>query len=169
MRKGSAMRNHIHTPSSVLLFLFAAALVLGCATTDDLSTGNAPPNRLKLIPVEIPGLRPGAVAAGFYVFNESREWNVFWSKYHQVPAPKIALEESALVLVFLGPRPHAGYSVEIPGATEYQSEVILDVVEYLPVPGVMYAQVIVHPYDAVLVAKTNKPIRFKTIRKRGRP
>jgi len=109
------------------------------------------------------------VPPGQYVFDNSQEWSRFWSKYHGTDAPIVDLEQSTLLAVFLGQKPHPGYSVGIAGATEHRNEVVVDVVEYLPAPGMFYAQMIMYPYDLALIPKADKGICFEVSRRAGRP
>jgi hypothetical protein len=153
----------------VILFLLSAGLIFGCLNDGGASPASESGRPLELTRVEIPGLRPGGVPAGEYVFNSSGEWSDFWSRYHETPAPEFDLRKFTLVAVFLGLKPNPGYSVRVAGATEYRNELVLDVVEYLPSPGLRYIQVVVYPYDAVLISKTGGKIRFEVSRKAGRP
>jgi hypothetical protein len=149
---------------------FFAALVIGCAATESGSVAIASEEeKIEIVPVELTGLNARAVPAGEYVFNERETWEAFWSKHGREPAPEIDFEQYTLVAVFLGRRPNPGYSVKIVGAEEKLGETIVKVAEYLPDPGMMYAQVIVYPFDAALIPKMNNTITFNTSKKSGRP
>jgi len=152
---------------AVMVFL-TLCFVFGCATDASTSAANEAGKPLKIKPVEIPGLRVSKTPAGQSVFNSKEEWGDFWAKYHATPSPEFNFKDFTLVTVLLGQRPNSGYSVKIAGATEYPDKIVVNVVEYLPSPGMMYAQVIVHPYDAVLIPKTGKEIRFEVAKKSGR-
>lgn len=140
---------------------------MGCATGDTSSKGKG--RLLALKPAELPGLSSHSISAGEHVFGNEGEWRDFWQEHNNGPVPKIDFERYILAIVALGQKPNPGHSVEITGATEYRREVVIDVVERLPLPGGMYAQVIVHPYKAVLVPATGKQIRFDLSRPAGRP
>lgn len=154
---------------SVVLFLSAACFVFGCLTDSGVSSASENGEPLEPTPADISGVRADLVPAGEYVFNSSGEWSDFWSRYHTTPEPEFDLGTSTLVAVFLGMKPNPGYSVRIAEVTEYRDEVVIEVVEHLPAPGMRYIQVIVYPYDAVLIPKTDKKIRFETSKQTGRP
>ncbi len=135
---------------------------MGCTTGDGVSNGRG--NPLVLEPAELPGFNPRNLPAGEYVFGDEREWREFWQKRHNDPVPKIDFERFTIVIISLGHKPNPGYSVEITGAMEYKGEVVVNVAERLPSLGKMYAQVIVYPYDAVLVPVTGKRISFVSSR-----
>ncbi len=153
----------------VVVFLLSTGLIFGCLTDGGSSQASESGKPLELTPADISGVRADSVPAGEYVFNSSGEWSDFWSKYHATPAPELDLRTFTLVAVFLGMKPNPGYSVKIAGATEYRNEVVVDVVEYLPSPELRYIQVVVYPYDAVLIPKTSKKIRFEVSKKTERP
>ncbi len=142
--------------------------VFGCATDIGTSETNEKGKPVKSEPIQVPGLQAARMPAGQDVFNTQKEWGDFWAKYHATPAPEVDFKNFTLVAVFLGQRPNPGYSVKIVGATEYPDKVVMNVVEYLPAPGMMYAQVIVYPYDTVLIPKTWKQVRFEVAKKGGR-
>jgi hypothetical protein len=126
-------------------------------------------NELDVTDFKVSGLRAREVPAGEYVFKNSGSWENFLEKYQDGPPPEIDFGKHALVAVFLGSRPNPGYSVAIVGASERGGEVIVRVAESPPSPGMMYAQVIVYPYDMALIPNADKPILFATIKKAGRP
>ena len=143
------------------LWVFAATLVIlsggvcGCLSAEE--QGERP---LKIARMELAGLNARGVGAGEYVFEEREEWEKFWDKRGSGPVPKIDFEKFSLVAVFLGQKPNPGYSVRIVGATESAGEVVVEVIEYKPEPGMMYAQVIAYPFAAALIPRTENPIRF---------
>lgn len=164
------MRGQTNAIRDGALWVFMAAIVFlsggihGCVAAEEQEEGP-----LKIIRVELSGLNARAVDAGEYVFRDSGEWENFRRRHGGGPAPDIDFERGFLVAVFLGQRPNPGYSVRIVGAKESAGEVIVGVVEYTPSPGMMYAQVIVYPFDAALVPRTDGSIRFVTTKKTGRP
>lgn len=163
-------RGRYGTPwDAVFLCFILMVFIIGCAATGGVSEAVASEGELKIIPAKLPGLNARAVPAGRYVFENSEEWEKFWEKYGQGPAPEFDFEKCVLSSVFLGQKPNPGYSVEIVRAIAHKYETIVDVVEYEPPPGMMYAQVIVYPFDAALIPRTGKPIRFSISKKTGRP
>ena len=164
------MRGQTSAVREVVLWVFVSAFVIlsgglcGCISAEEREE-----RPVKIAQVELSGLNARGVDAGEYVFEERGEWEKFWRKHGRGPAPKIDFEKSFLVVVFLGHRPNPGYSVRIVGADEKENEIVVDVVEYTPEPGMMYAQVIVYPFDAALIPRTNGPILFSPLKKSGRP
>ena len=156
-------------------FSFAVVLALlawflsGCTGTAAETLEDDRANRLEVAPVDLTGIKARGVDAGEYVFKDSGEWESFRRKHGGGPAPEIDFERDFLVAVFLGQRPNPGYSVRIVGAKKSEGEVVVEVVEYQPSPGMMYAQVLVYPFDAALVPKADGSIRFVTTKKDGRP
>ena len=152
------------------LWIFAATLVfLSGAVCGCMSAEERVEPALKIARVELAGLNARGVGAGEYFWGERGEWEKFWRKQGRGPAPEIDFEEYSLVAVFLGQRPNPGYSVGIVDAKESAGEVVVEVIEYMPAPCMMYAQVIVYPFDAALIPRTENPIRFATAKKSGRP
>jgi hypothetical protein len=147
---------------ATLVFLYGG--VYGCVAAEEREE-----RPLKIARVEMSGLNARGVKAGEYVFGEPEDWEEFWRKHGRDDAPEIDFEKYSLVAVFLGAKPNPGYSVGIVGARESAGEAVVDVVEYTPEPGMMYAQVIVYPFDAALIPTTDGSIRFATSKKIGRP
>lgn len=149
--------------------ILLTAIELGCASADAPTAENAAAKRLDVVPTVLAGMKPSGVPAGWYIFSDPEQWEAFVSKHHRGDAPEIDFGDSTLVVVFLGSSPNLGYSVDIVAAEERDREIVVSVVEYLPEPGMMYGQRIVYPYDAALIPKIGKPIRFETTEKTGRP
>ena len=160
---------HRSLESYALVLLLSAGLVIGCASAEAVSSDSAPEKQPEIVRVKLSGLNASAVPAGKHIFDSAERWADFWSRYHKSPAPEMDFAKSALVAVFLGQKPNPGYSVRISGAKEQGGETVVEVVEYLPSPGMMYAQVIVYPYDAALIPKAAGQVRFETTKKIGRP
>jgi hypothetical protein len=146
-----------------------AIIVIGCAATNSGSEVIASEEEIEIVPVELAGLNARAVRAGEYVFKDRDALEEFWSKHSRESIPEIDFEEYTLLAIFLGRRPNPGYSVKIVGANEEEDKMIVEVVEYLPAPGMMYAQVIVYPFDAALIPKTSSTVTFEASKKTGRP
>ena len=175
MRNSVWVWRYRNTGICLLALVFSATLLIGCASTEAQPVAEAPPpvvdNRdwLDVSGVDMTGIRLPDVPAARYVFEDSEEWEAFLSEHHKGAVPEIDFGDSTLVAVFLGARPHSGYGVKIVSAEEKERMVVVNVVEYTPAPGMMYAQAIVHPYDMALIPKTGKPIQFVTAKKAGRP
>ena len=175
MRNSIWVRQYRNAVTCLLAILFSAALFIGCASTEAQPVAEAPApvvdeaDWMDISGVDMTGIRLPGVPAARYVFEDSEQWEAFLSEHHKGPAPEIDFGDSTLVAVFLGARPHSGYGVKIVSAEEKERMVVVNVVEYTPAPGMMYAQAIVHPYDMALIPTTGKPIQFVTTKEAGRP
>ena len=136
------------------LMLAAVSIPVGCATARAGGGGEAVQTETFLLE----GLRPPGVPVGCMIVRNEEEWKNFWSQHSQKPAPDIDFEKNDLVMIFLGQKPNTGYSVKITHVREYPDKVVAEALETEPQPGALYAQVIVYPYDAVLIPKTDKNI-----------
>ena len=169
MRQVERVGKFLRSIPQVLALFLSAGLMLSCMTSEGLTSGEDAGKTLELSPIDISSVRFSAVPVGNYAFDNARDWAEFCSKYHKTAEPEIDFGKHTLVAVVLGQKPNPGYSVKIAGATERDGEIIVDIIEYLPSPGMMYAQVIVYPYDAALIPRTGAPIRFEVTKKTGRP
>lgn len=124
---------------------------------------------LEMTPFVFMGLRPDALPVGWQVFEKQEDWKKFWSQNSFSPAPEIDFDKNTLVAIFLGQKPNPGYSVKIESAREYADKVVVRAEESEPAPDAFYIQLIVYPYDAVLIPKTGKPVELKTVKKNEQP
>jgi predicted small secreted protein len=141
-----------------ICLIIAAFSLSGCATTVGASGQNQP---LEFETFLLNGLHPSGVPVGWQVMRNEGEWENFWSQHSFKPAPEIDFNKYTLIMVFLGRKPNPGYSIKITDVREYRDKVVVKAVETEPQPDALYAQVIVYPYDAILVPKTDKPIEFE--------
>lgn len=163
-------RSTIVRRAPALLFLIMCVFfVAACARNSPEPGDGAAGRTLHLKHIELPSLRAHAIPAGNYVFRNRDEWDAFWREHHEAPSPEVDLNAFTLVVVLLGQKPNPGYLVRINKALDYESEVVVDFTEYLPSPELLYAQVIVFPFDAALVPATRKPVRFSASRTVGPP
>jgi hypothetical protein len=139
-----------------LCLIIAAFSLSGCTTVRASNQGKS----LEFESFLLNGLHPSGVPVGWQVVRNEGEWEDFWSQHSFKPAPKIDLDKYTLIMIFLGRKPNPGYSVKITDVREYQDKVVVQAVETEPQPDALYAQVIVYPYDSVLIPKTDKPIEF---------
>ncbi len=165
---------HRSLESYALVLLLSAGLVIGCASAEAVSSDSVARHQLDVSNTKLSGILPSKVPAGTYVFNNRQQWEEFltrhsWLSQIEKPRTRFNFRDFTLVAVFLGQKPNPGYSVRIAGAKEQGGETVVEVVEYLPSPGMMYAQVIVYPYDAALIPKAAGQVRFETTKKIGRP
>jgi hypothetical protein len=82
------------------------------------------------------------------------EWNTLWTEHAgDRGRPAVDLSKDMVVAIFLGTRPSAGFSVEIVGAREEGSALVVQYRESRPQPGTLAAQVLTSPYHIVAVPK----------------
>jgi len=148
--------------SQIAVLMALVAVLSGCAT--GAGRGEAEAGRLlELRPMILSGLRPSDIPPGWMVFRSEAQWNEFWLQHSFKPAPEVDFGQYTLVVIFLGQKPNPGYSVKIVEAREFPEKVVVRAVQSEPAPDRLYAQVIVHPYDAVLIRRTEKQIDFATV------
>ncbi|MBI5118855.1 protease complex subunit PrcB family protein [Candidatus Poribacteria bacterium] len=150
--------------------LLSICLGSACGTTKNAQAIGKEGIELTLTPVRLTGVSVSNVPAGQYVFRKSKDWRAFCSKHGLKPIPRIDFQNASLLTVFLGQRPNTGYTVEIVAAREYEQAVVVKAIEHSPAPGMMYAQVITYPYQAVLIPKIHrKGVRFEKSLEVGGP
>lgn len=137
-----------------LIFAFSS-----CATGRE--AGSAEGKSLEMEPFLLGGIRPERVPVGWQVFTNARAWEQFWSQHSSTAAPQIDFRHFTLVAVFLGRKPNPGYAVKIISVREFSDKVVVEALESRPSPELLYAQVIVYPYDAVLIPNVGKEIRVE--------
>jgi len=152
------------------------AAILGLATTMCLSHwsasgGSSPANARAetMIGLPVNDLSVRDMGAKQLVFSEEQDWLSFWNGHSQAPAPLVDFSRWRIAAVLLGPRPNPGYGVRFKSATVSEGRIALDFVELLPDPNLMYAQMIVYPFDVVAIP-VGQPVDFiKEVRQRGKP
>ena len=97
------------------------------------------------------GLDATGIPAQQVVFSRENDWVGFWKAHSSAPAPLVDFARWQVVAVFLGPKPSPGYGLRIVDATETPSGTQVTYRQFVPAPGMMYAQVIVYPYDVVAI------------------
>ena len=82
------------------------------------------------------------------------EWTAMWNEHagNRV-RPPVDFSKEMVVAVFLGTRPTAGFSVEIVGAREEGTALVVSYRETRPQPGNVTAQILTSPYHIVAVSK----------------
>jgi len=147
------------TQNLVVLLLWLL-IAQGCATG---GPGNSTQEGefFELRPMILNGIRPSNVPMGWLVVRTQEEWTDFWAQHSFRPAPEIDFEEYTLVAIFLGQKPNPGHSIKITRAGKEAGKVVVHAVQTEPDPSRLYPQVIVYPYDAVLIPKTDQEIEFR--------
>lgn len=94
------------------------------------------------------------VVRGVYLAVNEPQWESLWQRHFggEQPAP-VDFSREVAVVVAQGEQRTAGYSVQVVQATWDGPQLRLKVEERRPGPGMLTAQVITHPYDAVAVAR----------------
>ncbi len=143
------------------LVVCSAALGLVLASPAGLA---AQPEGRPMLGLPTQGLRAKEVPADKLVFTRQSDWTEFWAKYGAGAAPLVDFSQWQVVGVFLGERPNPGYGVDIAGYATAGTTIEVQYTEWKPAPGMVYAQVIVHPYDIVAVPAGGR-VSFKATTK----
>lgn len=81
-------------------------------------------------------------------------------------APSVNFDQDMLLVVSLGDRPSAGYSVDIVNVVQEKDRIIVQYRETIPPAGTVAAQVITHPYTTKVIPKSDKEIVFQKLDKK---
>lgn len=97
---------------------------------------------------------------GQMVFRSASEWNQWWQRCNASPPPPDFSKKTAAG-VFLGQRPHSGYSVRITEMvqTGKSTEIVFEAPD--PEPGGMYAMVVTYPSAIVMFDRMTGPVTFR--------
>jgi len=119
------------------------------------------------VPIEkrFSGGHGGVRTAGQQVINDSEAWKTLWKKIHRTrtPSPKLPdvdFSKQTVIAVFMGERTSGGYGIRVTSVTETAREIVVSIARRSPPPGAMTISVMTQPYDVVVVAKSEKPVRF---------
>ena len=76
------------------------------------------------------------------------------------PVPAVDFTREAVVVVAMGRRPTAGYSIRVDRVERLAGETTVRVVETSPGRTCVLAQVLTSPFDVVLIPRSALPLRF---------
>jgi hypothetical protein len=146
--------------------------LLGCGAVAGLVLAGAVAPAGSAAPVEarpmlgLPthGLRAEEIPADKLVFTRQSDWTEFWGKYATAAAPQVNFSQWQVAAVFLGARPNPGYGVEVTGCVAAGANIEVQYTEWKPAPDMVYAQVIVHPYDIVAIPAGGR-VSFRAVTK----
>jgi hypothetical protein len=127
----------------------AAICLLGGRAFGQSSAAPGAPEPMIGLPTT--GLEAGDIPAQQAVFSREQDWLEFWKAHSKAPAPLVDFSHWQIAAVFLGQKPNPGYGVHIILAVRRADEITISYTESRPAPGMMYAQMIVYPYDLVAV------------------
>lgn len=109
------------------------------------------------------GEMSGVDAPRQVVIRTSEEWQTLWREHNAgKPAPSVDFSTSAVVGVFLGSRPTAGFQVEIVRVETDGGVAVIEYVERKPPPGAVVAQILTSPFHLVSLRHDGE-VRFRTI------
>ena len=93
------------------------------------------------------------------------EWTRLWQQHSpERPRPAVDFSKEMVVGVFMGSRPHAGFSTAIVSTAAANGALIVRYTETLPKPGTVSAQILTFPYHLVAFAKTDvKDVKFEKV------
>jgi hypothetical protein len=98
--------------------------------------------------------------------RSSAEWSALWMENGAgPPTPMVDFPREMIVGVFLGPRPTAGYGVEIVRTIVGGGALLVEYVETTPPPGTIAAQVLTSPYHLVAIPTHAGAVTFKKVDK----
>ena len=99
------------------------------------------------------------------VVRTETEWKALWAEHRaQQPAPPVDFSRLAVVGVFLGTRPTAGYGVRIVSVEGGDGRATVSYVEEQPASGTLVAQVLTSPAHLVTIPASLRSVEFKKIR-----
>jgi len=92
------------------------------------------------------------------VIRTSMEWTALWQehKHSDLSLPVVDFQKEGVVVVFLGNKGSAGYSVQIYKIEENERELKIYFEELKPGPTCMVAQVITDPFHMVKIPLSEK-------------
>jgi hypothetical protein len=140
-----------------LIAVLLCASIVGC--------GGGEPEVVALPLAPLPGDFFGEWPVQTYVARTPSEWQQIWDAHTSLafPPPAIPIVDfgmSTVVGVALGFRPSGCNAMQIVGATDSASEVLVQFRELLPPPGVGCAGVVVFLVQFATIPKTDKPVKF---------
>ena len=96
------------------------------------------------------------------VARSDNEWSALWQQHAGAkPLPKVDFTRRAVVAVFLGSRPSAGYSVEVSGTRREGKTLIVEWREVRPSADSLLAQVITSPAHFASIPRFDGDIKFE--------
>jgi hypothetical protein len=106
------------------------------------------------------------------VVRTTTQWAALWKQHTgtaqpAAPRPAIDFKREAVVVVALGRRPSAGWSVEITRVEHAGAETVVHVRETPPPRDALTAQVLTQPYHFVRIPRPRGPVRFVDDRGEG--
>ena len=95
------------------------------------------------------------------VVRTAAEWTALWKELGSSrPRPTVDFAKSAVVGIFLGSRPTAGFTVKIDTIERQGAEIVVTYRERGPNPTDMVAQMLTAPYLLVTIEKFDGRVRF---------
>jgi hypothetical protein len=99
------------------------------------------------------------------VVRTPSQWAALWKEHGRTaepppPRPPVDFRRDAVIVVALGPRPTAGWGVEITRIDRLPTETVVHVRQRRPAPDALTAQVLTQPYHFVRVPRPRGAVRF---------
>lgn len=112
---------------------------------------------------------PKKVEPWYQIIRSQEEWQAFYAKtayeyitpIKAVEAPIVDFKNYQLLVGGLGAKPTNGYSLVIEQVTDAVDGLSISVLDVSLTSGCVAGAVISYPYAAVLLKKTDKPLRFE--------
>lgn len=108
------------------------------------------------------------------VIDDPEEWAEFWEVHtqDQMPGedrPEVDFSSERVVAVLLGERPNGCHHVRITNVTQEEGRTGVTLTQYVPTPGAVCTDVIVHPYHFIAVPADGTEVVFEDREREGTP
>lgn len=161
-----------HTFLSAALLAAAAFTLTACESANEIF-GIGGEDLTQIDPAGIPlpningqrewaGTASAAAIDMTVVVTDERGWRILWQLAGALP-PGAFPPGGMAVAVFNGPRPTAGYSVDIPRIRFLNDTIVVDYVETFPAADMAVAQITTAPYAIEIVRDIRVPVLFNRL------
>ena len=100
------------------------------------------------------------------VVRTAAEWQALWKEHDPgSAAPPVDFTQSAVVGIFLGSRPTAGFSVDITAVKTEGNRTVVEYLERRPAADAFVAQILTSPFHVVRLAQIAAPVGFRRLRR----
>ena len=110
------------------------------------------------------GQTSGIEDAREVVVSSEPEWEALWKSHAGGGKPqKVDFSKLAVVGVFLGSRPTAGFEVKVTRVVAEGREWVVEYQEHRPARDRVVAQVLTSPYQLITLEQHDGPVRFRKL------
>lgn len=98
--------------------------------------------------------------------RSAAEWSALWKEHGATaPLPAVDFSREAVVGVFMGSRPSAGYAVEVIRAVGNSGSLVIEYVETTPSRDAITAQILTAPYHLAAIPRHDGEVSFRKVEK----